>query len=419
MERQPDGCFSYRFDEVAAGEAVSYNLKGTSVDGDPLPGTQRDRISLAAESGPPFYWAVIERPLRPVELIYAPSEIPEPDPPGSASRLVTGNPTLKTAVETAQELDHALNEYGRRTRNGEQPERREVMEGLFALAMSGLASEIVELRQYSAAIVMDGNLGGVATDEERARAAEAIPQQSPYWAWVRGLWSLPPERLGPRGFEILDLLTRENDDRRVRAFAVAALANAAKKAEDTTTWVERYEQLERYVDLGEPVPYLLKRFDPNTRVAVGRPVPSFNLPLFDGTYRGSDFISDEAFSGVAYVLVFWGTWCPPCVAAMPDLQSLWQRYGGPKFQIVSLSVGDTAESVQRFRKELWSMPWLHVVLEGDLEKRVLEHFEVTSYPTTILVDRDGTIVSLKDADEGLDEAVADLSARGVSTLGKE
>jgi thiol-disulfide isomerase/thioredoxin len=111
---------------------------------------------------------------------------------------------------------------------------------------------------------------------------------------------------------------------------------------------------------------------------------------------------------VAYVLQFWGTWCTPCVAEMPELHALWQRYGGPDFQMVSLSVEDSREAVERFRKDLWPMPWLHVVLEGEAGREIVDLLEVTSYPTTILVGRSGVIVSLKDPDEGLAKDVETL-----------
>ncbi|WP_168566679.1 TlpA disulfide reductase family protein [Crateriforma spongiae] len=41
--------------------------------------------------------------------------------------------------------------------------------------------------------------------------------------------------------------------------------------------------------------------------------------------------------GTVYVVEFWATWCPPCVASMPHLAELQDRYRGNDVQIISVS----------------------------------------------------------------------------------
>src|SRR5688572_7764008 len=49
--------------------------------------------------------------------------------------------------------------------------------------------------------------------------------------------------------------------------------------------------------------------------------PDFSLPDADGNMRRL-----SAFRGRVVLLSFWATWCPPCQAEMPALETLYQAY---------------------------------------------------------------------------------------------
>ena len=51
--------------------------------------------------------------------------------------------------------------------------------------------------------------------------------------------------------------------------------------------------------------------------------------------------------GQVYVVEFWATWCPPCVASMPHLAELQQQYRGQGVQIISIS-DEPLEEVEAF-----------------------------------------------------------------------
>jgi thiol-disulfide isomerase/thioredoxin len=87
---------------------------------------------------------------------------------------------------------------------------------------------------------------------------------------------------------------------------------------------------------------------------------------------------------------FWATWCEPCKAEMPVLQSFHERYAKDGLAVVSVSIDgpDTAADVAPYvRRHGYTFP---VVLDDDgaIAQR---HNPNSTAPYTILVARDGTV----------------------------
>ena len=113
--------------------------------------------------------------------------------------------------------------------------------------------------------------------------------------------------------------------------------------------------------------------------------PAWELKSLDGqTLKSSDF------KGKVVVLVFWATWCRPCLAEIPDLVSLQNSYGKDGLTIVGISVdrGDPAK-VQSFAKEKGlNYP---VVFADKLVREAYGGIEVI--PATFLIDKEGKLAS--------------------------
>jgi len=78
---------------------------------------------------------------------------------------------------------------------------------------------------------------------------------------------------------------------------------------------------------------------PPITVSVGKPAP----PFVTGTWLKGKPI-DALKPGQVYVVEFWATWCPPCIAGMPHISELQTSYGD-KVRIVGVS--NEEESVVR------------------------------------------------------------------------
>ncbi len=87
-------------------------------------------------------------------------------------------------------------------------------------------------------------------------------------------------------------------------------------------------------------------------------------------------------------LNFWATWCSPCVAELPEIQKLYEKYGDKV--VFMLVTNESPEVVKAFmEKQGYLMPVFYM---GTQPPEVLAH---SSFPTTFIISRDGKIVTRK------------------------
>jgi thiol-disulfide isomerase/thioredoxin len=73
---------------------------------------------------------------------------------------------------------------------------------------------------------------------------------------------------------------------------------------------------------------------PSPKLEIGQPAP----PLSVGTWVKGEPIKEFRRDRV-YVVEFWATWCRPCIAAMPHLSAVQQRYRD-RVTVIGVSVGE-------------------------------------------------------------------------------
>ncbi len=118
-------------------------------------------------------------------------------------------------------------------------------------------------------------------------------------------------------------------------------------------------------------------------IQVGMQAPDFTLR----TLIGESFNLQEQ-RGKPVFLNFWGTWCGPCIAEMPDIQKLQNTMSG-SIHIVGIGVGDTRSQELRFITQ-YGYTWTFV-LDSTGEAR--NAYEVSAYPTSVFLNAKGEIVS--------------------------
>lgn len=117
----------------------------------------------------------------------------------------------------------------------------------------------------------------------------------------------------------------------------------------------------------------------------GAQAPDFSLELLDGSTMT---LSDYEGGGV--VLDFWATWCPPCVRAMPILQTVMNDYADQGVAVYAINLRETTEQVEQFL----SNHGLDLPVAMDRDGAVAGQYLIRAVPTTVIVDRDGVVAEV-------------------------
>jgi len=102
---------------------------------------------------------------------------------------------------------------------------------------------------------------------------------------------------------------------------------------------------------------------------------------------GEPAIALQQLRGRVVYVDFWASWCVPCRASMPALDSLSQRFGPQGFVVVGVNKDASREEAERFlRRVPVSFP-----LASDAEDAAARAFGVKAMPSGYLLDRAGVV----------------------------
>lgn len=91
--------------------------------------------------------------------------------------------------------------------------------------------------------------------------------------------------------------------------------------------------------------------------------------------------------GDVVLINFWASWCGPCRQEMPELEAIYQKYQNLGFTIFGVNVDkDRASADQVLTAGNLSFPILF-----DTQNTISELYQVDAMPTTLIVDRSGTV----------------------------
>ncbi len=123
----------------------------------------------------------------------------------------------------------------------------------------------------------------------------------------------------------------------------------------------------------------------NHTSASGRPAPALPSERLAGATTTIPSMISSAH-GHPFAVVFWASWCTPCVHEAPALERFSQSTAG-RGRIVAVDWSDARSGAEEFiRTYHWSFP---VVRDG--EGTVGNAYGMSVLPTTFVLDRNGRI----------------------------
>ena len=121
---------------------------------------------------------------------------------------------------------------------------------------------------------------------------------------------------------------------------------------------------------------------------VGDAMPELTFAVLDG-----DSLGLPDLAGQPALINLWATWCPPCRAEIPFLQSLHEEFGPRGLRVVGISE-DNAGALDQVVDFLGEA---EVTYENLLDPRgnAMDAFRLLGLPATYLVDAEGRIVLVR------------------------
>ena len=144
------------------------------------------------------------------------------------------------------------------------------------------------------------------------------------------------------------------------------------------------------------------KIDEMENLVAGKPAPAI-----DGTGMDGSPLKLSDYRGKVVVLVFWGTWCGPCMQEIPHERALADRYKGRPFALLGVDCdSDKAAALKVMREQGITWPNWN---DGDPgEGPIAQTYHVRAYPTILVIDAKGVIRNLNVLGSGLDTTIEEL-----------
>ena len=132
---------------------------------------------------------------------------------------------------------------------------------------------------------------------------------------------------------------------------------------------------------------------------LGEMVPDFSATDLEGKP-----ISFEAYRGKVVLVDFWAVWCGPCVAEMPNVKKVYEKYKEEGFDIIGISLDNDETRLRDFLKKN-EIPWRQVYSGMGWDSPVAQQYGIYSIPNMWLIDKEGKLISNYARGEKLESMV--------------
>ena len=113
--------------------------------------------------------------------------------------------------------------------------------------------------------------------------------------------------------------------------------------------------------------------------------PPFNITFSDSSGK---IINTTALKGKVIFINFWATWCPPCIAEMPNVNDLYKQYKNqPNVVFILADVdNDYKKAISFIKAHHYDLPVYTIA--SNIPQNIMDG----TIPTTLVLDKAGRLV---------------------------
>ncbi len=149
-----------------------------------------------------------------------------------------------------------------------------------------------------------------------------------------------------------------------------------------------------------PTKKVIARIENSKKTAEGSVFTDFIVE--NGNLDGSVAKLSDYVGNGKYVLVdFWASWCGPCRKETPLVSSVYEKYKGNDFDVLSVAVWDKPENTLKASAEL-GVNWNQII---NAQSEPTELYGIAGIPHIILFGPDGTIIARNLRGEEIEKAI--------------
>ncbi|HEV8544479.1 MAG TPA: TlpA disulfide reductase family protein [Verrucomicrobiae bacterium] len=139
--------------------------------------------------------------------------------------------------------------------------------------------------------------------------------------------------------------------------------------------------------------------------ALGRPL-EISFTALDGKK-----VDLQKMKGTVVLVDFWASWCGPCMAGLPEVIDIYQKYHDKGFEIVGINLDKDKHALEKTIQER-NMTWPQYFDGLGWGNKIAMEYSISAIPSMWLVDKTGVLRNL-EAREDLEKKVKDLLAEKI------
>lgn len=147
---------------------------------------------------------------------------------------------------------------------------------------------------------------------------------------------------------------------------------------------------------------------------VGEPAPE----LFTMSSTGEPILLSR-LQGEPVWINFWGSWCPPCRAEMPDIQKAYETLSPQGLKVLSIAMKESPQDAVRYRDSVGATFPVYIdptriasMIDAGNQPELAQQlalmtrdWQIANFPTHVFIDANGIIRSIVLSQMTYDEAV--------------